>query len=50
MVTQEGFVGRVVYEGPLAEFLPLLLLGELIHVGKGTVFGQGKFALRILAE
>lgn len=46
----EGFVGRAVYEGPLAEFLPLLLLGELIHVGKGTVFGQGKFALRILAE
>lgn len=45
-----GFVGRVVYEGLLAEFLPLLLLGELIHVGKGTVFGQGKFSLRIFAD
>ncbi len=49
-VPLEGFVGRAVYEGPLGDFLPLLLLGELIHVGKGTVFGQGKFALRIFAD
>lgn len=49
-VPLEGFVGRAVYEGPLADFLPLLLLGELIHVGKGTVFGQGKFALRLFAD
>ncbi|HHW40256.1 MAG TPA: CRISPR system precrRNA processing endoribonuclease RAMP protein Cas6 [Syntrophomonadaceae bacterium] len=49
-VPMEGFMGRAVYEGPLADFLPLLLLGELIHVGKGTVFGQGKFSLRIFTD
>ena len=49
-VPLEGFVGRAFYEGPLEDFLPLLLLGELIHIGKGTVFGQGKFALRIFAD
>jgi len=43
-------VGRAVYEGPLGDFLPLLLLGELIHVGKGTVFGQGRFELRIFVD
>lgn len=36
-----GLVGTVVYEGNLQEFLPLILLGEHIHVGKGTVFGMG---------
>lgn len=40
-----GFVGEAVYAGPLHEFWPLLRLGELIHVGKGTVFGQGKFTI-----
>ncbi|MDH7578370.1 MAG: CRISPR system precrRNA processing endoribonuclease RAMP protein Cas6 [Bacillota bacterium] len=49
-VPLEGFVGRAVYEGPLGDFLPLLLLGELIHVGKGTVFGQGRFELRIFVD
>jgi hypothetical protein len=30
-------VGEATYEGDLAEFMPLIRLGELIHVGKGTV-------------
>ncbi|ACX52868.1 conserved hypothetical protein [Ammonifex degensii KC4] len=38
-----GMVGWAIYEGPWAEFYPLLLLGELLHVGKGAVFGQGKY-------
>jgi hypothetical protein len=38
-----GFVGDVVYTGDLAPFLPLLCLGELVHVGKATVFGNGKY-------
>ncbi|MGO0122579.1 CRISPR system precrRNA processing endoribonuclease RAMP protein Cas6 [Desulfothermobacter acidiphilus] len=38
-----GVVGWALYEGPWAEFYPLLLLGEFLHVGKGTVFGQGKY-------
>ncbi|MEW5762914.1 MAG: CRISPR system precrRNA processing endoribonuclease RAMP protein Cas6 [Bacillota bacterium] len=40
-----GFVGTATYAGPVGEFWPLLRLGELIHAGKGTVFGQGKFTV-----
>jgi len=37
-----GFVGQVTYEGDgLGEFLPLLLLGSLVHVGKACTFGHG---------
>ncbi len=41
-VRMGGLVGRVTYEGNLRDYLPLLALGELIHVGKGTVFGNGQ--------
>jgi CRISPR-associated endoribonuclease Cas6 len=40
-----GFVGNVQYQGDLAEFLPLLMLGEKIHVGKGTGFGLGRYEI-----
>jgi CRISPR/Cas system endoribonuclease Cas6 (RAMP superfamily) len=36
-----GFVGEVTYEGNLNEFLPWLTLGELVHVGKHTAWGNG---------
>ena len=42
-----GIVGRVTYSGELARFLPLLRLGELIHVGKGAVFGNGQYEMEI---
>jgi hypothetical protein len=38
-----GLVGQATYEGGLTPFLPLLALGEVVHVGKGTVFGNGKY-------
>lgn len=38
-----GIIGEAAYSGPVAAFQPLLRLGEFLHVGKGTVFGQGKF-------
>ena len=36
-----GFVGEAEYEGDLAPFLPLMLLGSLVHVGKACTFGHG---------
>lgn len=40
-----GIVGRATYGGDLGPFLPLLRLGEVLHVGKDTVFGSGRYAL-----
>ena len=40
-----GFIGKVEYRGQLAEFLPLLRLGERLHVGKGTGFGLGRYEI-----
>ncbi|GAB4440179.1 MAG: CRISPR system precrRNA processing endoribonuclease RAMP protein Cas6 [Anaerolineae bacterium] len=37
-----GVVGTVVYSGDLAPYRPLLALGELTHVGKAVVFGNGQ--------
>jgi hypothetical protein len=45
-----GFVGKCVYDfsflsqGAYEDFLPWLLAGELLHVGKYTVWGNGRFA------
>jgi CRISPR/Cas system endoribonuclease Cas6 (RAMP superfamily) len=40
-----GFVGEATYEGDLTEFLPWLVLGELVHVGKHTAWGNGLLSL-----
>ncbi|MEZ4661470.1 MAG: CRISPR system precrRNA processing endoribonuclease RAMP protein Cas6 [Caldilineaceae bacterium] len=42
-----GVTGAVTYKGDVAPFIPLLRLGELIHVGKGAVFGNGKYQIRV---
>jgi hypothetical protein len=42
----EGIAGRVVYAGPIEEFLPLLCMGQLTHVGKGTVFGLVRYRVQ----
>ena len=41
-----GFKGKITFEGDLGTFIPFLLLGQYIHVGKGTAFGLGKYAIR----
>ena len=40
-----GFKGPITFEGEFELFLPFLLLGEYIHVGKGTSFGLGKYQI-----
>jgi hypothetical protein len=40
-----GIVGQVNFEGNLGEFLPFLQLGEWLHVGKSTAFGNGKYVI-----
>ncbi len=36
-----GFSGEALYEGELGEWMPLLRLGEAVHVGKYAVWGNG---------
>ncbi len=38
-----GFLGEAIFSGNFAPFWPYLKLGELIHVGKGSSFGLGKY-------
>ena len=44
-----GIVGHAVYEGNLTEYMPLLRLGGLLHIGKQTSFGLGKIRTEVLA-
>jgi len=43
-----GMIGSVIYEGQLAEYIPLLRFCEQVHTGKQTAFGLGKFFVRQL--
>lgn len=40
-----GFIAQVTYKGDLEPFLPFLLLGEYVHVGKGATFGMGWYRI-----
>jgi hypothetical protein len=41
-----GFIGEIEYSGAaIAELLPLLVAGEILHVGTGTSFGLGKYEI-----
>ena len=46
--TLEGVVGGVEYAGAaIGEFLPLLCIGQLVHVGKRSVFGLGRYRMLV---
>jgi hypothetical protein len=48
-----GLLGRSVLTGPssaLKTLLPLLRLGEQLHIGKETVFGLGQYQLQPIAD
>lgn len=40
-----GLVGSVTYDEKAADFLPLLRLGEALHLGKAATFGMGQYAI-----
>ncbi len=44
-INMGGFVGNIAFSGDLAPFWPYLLLGEYVHVGKGSSFGLGKYEI-----
>jgi CRISPR-associated endoribonuclease Cas6 len=41
-----GFIGDITFEGGIEPFMPLIKAGEILHVGKGTSFGLGKFQIQ----
>ncbi len=43
-----GWIGEITYKGDFQKYLPLLKLGEFIHIGKATTFGLGKY--KIISE
>ncbi len=42
-IKMKGLLGEVEYKGDLSDFLSYLIIGELLHVGKNTVFGLGHY-------
>jgi hypothetical protein len=41
----DGMIGTISFTGNLTEFLPLLRMGEYLHIGAGTAFGLGRYRL-----
>lgn len=41
-----GFTGKISFEGDIEPFMPLIKAGEILHVGKGTGFGLGKYEVK----
>jgi hypothetical protein len=47
--TWGGTVGTALYRGDIRPFLPLLRAGEILRVGRGTIFGQGRYQITGIA-
>lgn len=43
----KGFIGNLILEGQLDKLMPWLRLGELVHIGRGTVYGMGQYGVEI---
>jgi hypothetical protein len=44
-MTFGGLLGHITFKGSFEEFLPYLVLGSYIHIGKNCTFGQGKYEI-----
>lgn len=40
-----GLLGNITFKGNFEEFLPYIILGSYIHIGKNCTFGQGKYEI-----
>ena len=40
-----GFIGKIQFAGDVTPFLPLLSLGEYLHIGHHTGFGYGQYRI-----
>ena len=40
-----GFMGKVRYQGEMSDLWDIIRLGEVVHVGKATTFGLGKYEI-----
>jgi hypothetical protein len=49
-INMGGITGNISYEGILAPFKTLIKAGEILHIGKGTTFGQGKYRIIKMEE
>jgi len=47
LIDMDGLIGDATYAGDLSPFLPFLRIGEKVHIGKGTVFGLGKYEMEL---
>lgn len=47
-VSLSGLMGAALYEGELAEFVPLLDYASQVHVGKQTLFGLGRMDIECI--
>jgi len=45
-MTLGGFIGQAEYAGELGPFLPVMLLGSVVHVGKACTFGHGWYEVK----
>jgi hypothetical protein len=41
-----GFIGGITFKGNFEPFMQIIKAGEVLHVGKGTAFGLGKYELK----
>ncbi len=41
-----GFVGEITFDGAIEPFMDLIRAGEVLHVGKGTGFGLGRYEVK----
>ncbi|WP_169833704.1 CRISPR system precrRNA processing endoribonuclease RAMP protein Cas6 [Caldithrix abyssi] len=44
-IDYSGFWGEMELEGDLTPFMAILRMGEIVHIGRGTVYGMGKYVI-----